>query len=100
MNHTLREGIVKMKKKKNKGGMSRREVLRRLADSAGASAGLPVLGQAAVKHDASLHGMAASREAGLGSAQLRDPTLQARESEPQFFDTPQHGTVGSFVRLS
>ena len=93
MNHTLAEGIVKMKKKTSKGGMDRREVLRRLVASAGASAALPVLGQAAVKHDASLHGMAASREAALGSAQPADPTLMASDWKPKFFDTHQNGTV-------
>ena len=82
-----------MKKKRSKDGMNRREVLRRLAASAGASAALPFLGQAAIKHDASLHGMAASREAALGSAQPADPTFMSSDWKPKFFDTHQNGTV-------
>ncbi|PYV37764.1 MAG: hypothetical protein DMG06_27230 [Acidobacteria bacterium] len=93
MNHTLAEGIVKMKKKKSKGGMDRREVLRRFVASAGASAALPVLGHGGVKHDVSLHSMAVSRESALGSAQPADPTLIAAGWKPKFFDAHQNETV-------
>ena len=82
-----------MKKKKSKGGMDRREVLRRLVASAGASAALPVLGHGGVKHDVSLHSMAVSREAALGSAQPADPTLIAADWKPKFFDAHQNETV-------
>lgn len=88
-----------MKKQKNEGGMNRREVLRRLVAGAGASAALPGLGEAALKHDLASHSMAVPRQTALGSAQPADPALGAADWKPKFFDSHQNETVTALSDL-
>ena len=69
--------------------MNRREILRRLAAGAGASA---ALGRSA-SHDAAAHVGPAAETPALGAALPPDPALTAKDWKPKFFDAHQNETV-------
>ncbi len=83
-----------MKKGPSRAGMGRRQMLKRFAAGAGASAALPVLGRVApADTPGSMPGMPMPEGQALGSAEPPDPALSAADWKPKFFDTHENETV-------
>jgi glucoside 3-dehydrogenase (cytochrome c) hitch-hiker subunit len=81
-----------------KRGINRRELLRRLAAGAGASATLPMIGHAAppsteTGSGKSMPGMDSESGESLGAALPPDPELSSPDWKPKFFDAHQNETV-------
>ncbi len=82
-----------MNKSEGHKGIGRRELLRRLAAGAGASATLPALGGAAATPAADMPGMPMPQQESLGSAEPPDPGLTEKDWKPRFFDDHENETV-------